>query len=116
MVNCGHPPPLLLRDDKVRTQEVNEPALPLGLGVPSESEYEVETFGFEPGDLLLLYTDGVIEARDRTGTFYPLADRVASWNGAGPDALVQYLHDDLLRHTGGSLGGDAAMIAIESSR
>jgi serine phosphatase RsbU (regulator of sigma subunit) len=63
LVNCGHPPPLLLlRDDgRVEALEVREPALPLGFGMVSENQYEVEIFGFHPGDLLLLYTDGVIE-------------------------------------------------------
>ncbi|MET8125811.1 PP2C family protein-serine/threonine phosphatase [Streptomyces sp. NPDC005065] len=112
LVNCGHPPPMLLRAGHVRTLEVSEPALPLGLGAPSESEYRVETFDFAPGDLLLLYTDGVIEARDRRGTFYPLADRLAAWTGTGPESLVRHLHDDLLRYVGGHLGDDAVMIAV----
>ncbi|MFC9237992.1 PP2C family protein-serine/threonine phosphatase [Streptomyces decoyicus] len=71
MVNCGHPPPLLLCHDKVRVHEVSDPALPPGLTAPSESDYRKETFRFEPGGLLLLHTDGVIEARDRAGRFYP---------------------------------------------
>ncbi|MET7312405.1 MULTISPECIES: PP2C family protein-serine/threonine phosphatase [unclassified Streptomyces] len=112
LVNCGHPPPMLLRAGHVRTLEVSEPALPLGLGAPSESEYQVETFDFAPGDLLLLYTDGVIEARDRRGTFYPLADRLAAWTGTCPESLVRHLHDDLLRYVGGRLGDDAVMIAV----
>ncbi|MFD4231842.1 PP2C family protein-serine/threonine phosphatase [Streptomyces sp. NPDC058545] len=112
LVNCGHPPPMLLRAGHVRTLEVSDPALPLGLGAPSESEYQVETFDFGPGDLLLLYTDGVVEARDRRGTFYPLADRLAEWKGTGPESLVRHLHDDLLRHAGGRLGDDAVMIAV----
>ncbi|MGW0557295.1 PP2C family protein-serine/threonine phosphatase [Streptomyces sp. NPDC002926] len=112
MVNCGHPAPLLLRDGKVRSPEADEPAPPLGLTAPSESDYKAETFTFEPGDLLLLYTDGVIEARDHNGTFYPLAERLASCNAIDPDSLVRHLHDDLLRHAGGNLGDDAVVIAI----
>lgn len=103
---------MLLRAGHVRTLEVSEPALPLGLGAPSESEYQVETFDFAPGDLLFLYTDGVIEARDRRGTFYPLTDRLAAWTGTCPESLVRHLHDDLLRHVGGRLGDDAVMIAV----
>ncbi|WP_432001983.1 PP2C family protein-serine/threonine phosphatase [Streptomyces sioyaensis] len=112
MVNCGHPPPLRLRNGTVEILEVAEPALPLGLTAPSESDYRVERFGFSPGDLLLLYTDGVIEARDRSGTFYPLIDRLTSWNETDPTALVRRLHHDLLRYAGGTLGDDAAVIAI----
>jgi len=112
LVNCGHPPPLLLRDGAVQVLEVTEPALPLGLHAPSESDFRVERFGFSPGDLLLLYTDGVIEARDRSGTFYPLIDRLTSWSETDPTALVRRLHHDLLRYAGGTLGDDAAAIAI----
>ncbi|MEV6418638.1 PP2C family protein-serine/threonine phosphatase [Streptomyces sp. NPDC051662] len=112
LVDCGHPPPLLLRNGTVRTLEVDEPAPPLGLSAASESEYVVETFRFVPGDLLLLYTDGVVEARDRGGGFYPLADQVASWNEADPQVLVDRIHQDLLRHTGGDLGDDAAIVAL----
>ncbi|MCL7491679.1 serine/threonine-protein phosphatase [Streptomyces sp. MCA2] len=115
MVNCGHPPPLLLRHDKVQVLEVSEPALPLGLTAPLESDYREETFRFEPGGLLLLHTDGVIEARDRTGRFYPLIDRLTAWHERDPAALVRRLRDDLLRYTGGNLGDDAAVIAITRS-
>lgn len=115
VVNCGHPPPLLLRNNRVHSLEVREPALPLGLGVASESEYEVETFGFAADDLLLLYTDGVIEARGRNNAFYPLVERVASWHESDPASLVRRLHRDLLQYAGGNLGDDVAMIAIARS-
>ncbi|WP_329393615.1 serine/threonine-protein phosphatase [Streptomyces lydicus] len=112
MINCGHPPPLLVTPDGVRALEVREPALPLGLTAPSESDYEVEDAGFGPGELLLLYTDGVIEARGPDGSFYPLADRLASWAETDPPSLVARLHDDLLRHAGGNLDDDVAIIAL----
>ncbi|MYT27687.1 MULTISPECIES: PP2C family protein-serine/threonine phosphatase [unclassified Streptomyces] len=112
LVNCGHPPPLLLREGRVRSLEVAEPAVPLGLTAPAEGDYKVETFAFAPGEVLLLYTDGVIETRDRSGTFYPLTDRLTHWNEPDPAALVRRLHDDLLRFADGNLGDDVAMIAI----
>ncbi|KUL37886.1 protein phosphatase [Streptomyces sp. NRRL F-4489] len=112
LVNCGHPPPLLLRRGEVRALEVAEPSVPLGLGAPDESDYTAERFAFGPDDVLLLYTDGVIEARDRSGAFYPLAERLAGWNEPDPAALVRRLRDDLLRYAGGDLGDDAAVIAL----
>ncbi|MEV8393767.1 MULTISPECIES: PP2C family protein-serine/threonine phosphatase [unclassified Streptomyces] len=115
LVDCGHPPPLLLRNGTVRALDVDEPAPPLGLSATSEGEYVVETFRFAPGDLLLLYTDGVVEARDRSGGFYPLADQVATWNEADPQTLVDRIHKDLLRHTDGDLGDDAAVVAVTRS-
>jgi serine phosphatase RsbU (regulator of sigma subunit) len=112
-LTCGHPPPLLLRDGHVTPLMSLMPALPIGLGaLTGSADYHVETFSFETGDLLLLYTDGVTEARDPNGTFFPLAEHAAAWTTDSPADLLRRLHDDLLSHTDGRLGDDAAAIAI----
>ncbi|MET8328243.1 PP2C family protein-serine/threonine phosphatase [Streptomyces sp. NPDC005181] len=113
LVSCGHPPPLLLRAGEVLSLEVREPAPPLGLAQLLAPAFTAETFAFGTGDVLLLYTDGVIESRDRSGRFYPLVERVASRRGDGAESLLEYVRADLLRHAGGCLGDDAAMVAIE---
>ncbi|MEU7136097.1 PP2C family protein-serine/threonine phosphatase [Streptomyces sp. NPDC046261] len=113
LISCGHPPPLLLRRNRVITLETEARHLPVGLGeLAGSGEYEVQTFAFEAGDVLLLYTDGVIEARDRDGAFFPLAERAAAWNGDSPDELVRQLREDLLAHVHGHLGDDAAVVAV----
>ncbi len=113
LVDCGHPPPLVLRAGKVRSLEVGQPAPPLGLTGLVGADFVVETFAFEPGDIALLYTDGVIEARDQSGAFYPLAERIASWPPCDPGTLLRRLSADLVAHAGGRLGDDAAMVAVE---
>lgn len=40
--------------------------------------FAAETFAFKAGDVLLLYTDGVVEARDQAGVFYPMEERLAA--------------------------------------
>ncbi|MFC5813565.1 SpoIIE family protein phosphatase [Nonomuraea harbinensis] len=75
-------------------------------------EHAVCSFRFDEGDLLLLYTDGVTEARDAAGVFYPLADRIGAWTQEAPEGPLKRVCDDLLSYTGGRLGDDAAMIAI----
>ncbi|MER6979298.1 PP2C family protein-serine/threonine phosphatase [Streptomyces carpinensis] len=112
MINSGHLPPLLLHDGRV-TQLDPGPSSPLGLSDLAEPSFEEHTFSFEAGDLLLLYTDGVTEARDAAGAFYPLTDRVGAWTGHGPHALVHSLRADLIDYVGGRLGDDAAVLAIE---
>ncbi|CAL9640246.1 PP2C family protein-serine/threonine phosphatase [Streptomyces sp. enrichment culture] len=113
LINCGHPPPLLLRQGRVASLDTRHPAPPLGLAAFARAEFAVTAFAFEPGDIALLYTDGVVEARDRDGTFYPLAERAAGMAGQGPGALLTRLRQDLIRHAGGHLGDDAAMVAVE---
>ncbi|MFC9230994.1 PP2C family protein-serine/threonine phosphatase [Streptomyces decoyicus] len=113
LISCGHPPPLLLRDGRATPLSAERPALPIGLGgLAGAPDYEVETFPFEPGDLLLLYTDGVSEARDGKGTFYPLAERAGAWGESSPQQLLRRLRADLLAHTDGRLGDDAAAVAL----
>ncbi|WP_214413126.1 PP2C family protein-serine/threonine phosphatase [Sphaerisporangium fuscum] len=113
LIDCGHPPPLLIRDHHVMSLQVPNPAPPLGLGELTEPGYDAEIFDFKAGDTILLYTDGVIEARCPDGRFYPLHERLSSWQGDGPETLVNYVRDDLLAHVGGRLGDDAAMVAIQ---
>ncbi|WP_218007151.1 PP2C family protein-serine/threonine phosphatase [Microtetraspora fusca] len=112
MVYCGHPPPLLLRRGRISTLCARQPGPPLGLqlGMPC---HHADTFDFKAGDLLLLYTDGVIEARNAQGDFYPLTERAVAWTGERPDVLLEHLRTDLLAHAGGRLRDDAAVIAIE---
>ncbi|MGW0883479.1 PP2C family protein-serine/threonine phosphatase [Streptomyces sp. NPDC002671] len=110
MTSCGHPPPLLLSPGHVVTVPSLHPSPPLG--VQGGTEHTLDVFSFEPGDTLLLYTDGVVEARDSRGRFYPLAERVARWTDDSPEALVHHLRRDLLAHVGGRLNDDAALIAL----
>ncbi|WP_060177549.1 PP2C family protein-serine/threonine phosphatase [Streptomyces sp. IMTB 1903] len=115
LVSCGHPPPLLLlRGGGAVGLDVARPAPPLGLAGLVAGAVTAQTFPFGPGDVLLLYTDGVLEARDRAGTFYPLVERVPAWTGMRPQALLDHLCEDLLAHAAGNtLDDDAAMVAVE---
>lgn len=114
MISCGHPPPLILNADRrPQTIEHPHPAPPLGLGELADFPYSTTSFPLEPGHLLLMHTDGVTEARDASGAFYPLTDRIADWTNTNPEVFLQHLHRDLLRHSGGRLQDDAVMIALE---
>ncbi|WP_377268060.1 PP2C family protein-serine/threonine phosphatase [Peterkaempfera sp. SMS 1(5)a] len=69
LLSCGHPPPLLLRRDCHLALEVPDPAPPLGLAELWPHPRRTYDFPFAPGETLLLYTDGVIEARGEDGVF-----------------------------------------------
>jgi serine phosphatase RsbU (regulator of sigma subunit) len=112
-VTCGHPPPLLLRANEVLTLEASQPSPPLGLAVLAKTFYHLDTFSFDADDILLLYTDGVIEARNTCGAFYQLAERLTRRGDSHPTVLLGELRDDLLAYVGGRLSDDAAMIVIE---
>ncbi|GGY87019.1 hypothetical protein GCM10010300_34190 [Streptomyces olivaceoviridis] len=112
LTNCGHPPPLPLRPSQEPLPVAADAAPPLGVRLTSANSHTETTVPFDTGDTLLLYTDGVIDARDTSGAFYPLAERVARWAHCPPTALVKHLRRDLLTYTGGHLGDDAALIAV----
>ncbi|MFI6059362.1 PP2C family protein-serine/threonine phosphatase [Streptomyces sp. NPDC051286] len=112
MTSCGHPAPLLLGPDNTVHVPRLHPAPPLGVGVTDPDNHAVDVLPFGPGDTLLLYTDGVIEARDHNGVFYPLAERAAQWTDHSPEALLHRIERDLLAHTGGRFGDDVALLAI----
>ncbi|WP_312018669.1 PP2C family protein-serine/threonine phosphatase [Streptomyces sp. I05A-00742] len=113
LVNRGHPPPLLLRaDGTVAETGPRTPALPLGMGELGEWPDRVEEWAFPPGATLLLFTDGVTEARDAAGVFYDPQDRLAGRQFRNPDALLDHLVADVARHTGGSGDDDMALLAV----
>ncbi len=119
-ISAGHHEPLLLREGRwVRTLEV-EPLLPLGLNqqLSRTEPAAVGTEHLQPGDMLLLYTDGVIEARSPDGEFFGqdrLVDLVVRNLAAGlpaPETMRRVVHA-LLDHQAGELDDDATLLLVE---
>lgn len=111
VVSCGHPDPMRARGTEVELLEVPQPAPPLGLG-GGHAAYRVDTFGFEPGDTLLLHTDGLLETRDPAGAFYPAEDRFALLAEDEPHRLIERLMCDLTLHACGEVLDDVALVAV----
>ena len=133
--SCGHPAPLLIpaaRDDgaavPVTPMEVPAPAPPLGLLSLGDCSRAQLSVTLQPNDQLLLYTDGITEARDANRAFYPLPERVSALaaaatagtpalvpaDGSAPRGLLDLVRADVLKHAGAPLDDDAALLLVRA--
>ncbi|MFE7710213.1 PP2C family protein-serine/threonine phosphatase [Streptomyces sp. NPDC057486] len=112
IVNRGHPEPLLLHaDGEVEVLVPSVPALPLGMGLGVWPDL-ADVWGLAAGTTLLVYTDGLSEARDKQGIFYDPAARLRGRLFPGPEELLSALTDDVRVHTGGKSTDDLALVAV----
>jgi serine phosphatase RsbU (regulator of sigma subunit) len=123
LVCCGHPPPMLLRDGSAAFV-TPEAAPPLGLLDLADGWCRASMIPVGDGDQLLLYTDGVSEARDAAGRFFPLeevtakvVERVAMAEAAGREArsggrLLEELATGLERHVGDRACDDILLLLV----
>ena len=121
---CGHPAPLLIRDGKVVKELLRPPCPPLGLieelgwgAAPAPASY-VSTERLQPGDRLLLYTDGVIEGRAADGREFGLArlsDFIIRNSAEGLPApeTLRRLNRAIIDYQAGTLRDDATVILLE---
>lgn len=112
--SAGHPAPLLIRDRRVVGELTADPTLPFGLGGGAPRVGHVV---LQPGDGLLLYTDGVVEARTPDGDLFGverLADLVTRTAAGDPPAeeLTRRVVRAVLDHQAGPLRDDATVVAL----
>jgi serine phosphatase RsbU (regulator of sigma subunit) len=118
-VNCGHPPPLLIRGGHVLSHVLERPPeLLLGWGFHAASPPTEHHERLQPGDRVLIYSDGVTEARSPDGTLFGerrLTDTVIRSTAAGdpaPEALRR-LMQNLMNHQAHQLRDDATILLVE---
>ena len=115
-VNAGHPPPLLLRGD--RTVEILDATRTTPLGMPLfDTEPTVVEERLESGDIVVLYTDGVTEARDATGSPLGVDGLIEfllreSTAEEPPPETLRRLRGDLTREGGPLLTDDATVLLV----
>ena len=106
---AGHPPPLVARPDG-DVRELEAGGLPLGV-LPAE-RYDEEELELEPGDALVLYTDGISERRDGAGFFGAAGVRRAAAAGGDADAIVRRIEDEAFRFGGPAEAHDDAAVVV----
>jgi hypothetical protein len=124
-IPCGHPPPLLIRGNKVIKELARRPVPPLGLGgigrrgQPAEpATSPVYTERLEPGDRVLLYTDGVTEGRSADGASFGL-DRLSDFiirhsnDGIPAPETMRRLNHAISDYQSGRLQDDATIVLVE---
>jgi sigma-B regulation protein RsbU (phosphoserine phosphatase) len=110
-VDAGHPPLLHRHGDRV-TARGGGTQIPLG--ILRDYEWQNETFDVDAGDVLVLYTDGVVEARDRAHREFG-SERLMESVRAGPSEparLLAALREELIAHQGGPLGVDDQTLIV----
>jgi len=112
LLNCGHPDPLLLGPAGPRFIGSRQEGLPLGLGHLTGEPRSTLTIAFEPGDQVLFYTDGIAEARNRAGEFFPLAESASLRAPQRPETLVDRLCNEMNKHVGHTLDDDVALLLV----
>ncbi|MFD7923795.1 PP2C family protein-serine/threonine phosphatase [Streptomyces sp. NPDC059740] len=113
VVNRGHPPPLVIEaHGALREVTPASPALPLGMSEVAGWPDRADETDFPPGATLLLFTDGVTEARNAAGEFYDPVRRLGGRVFDSPEELLAALVADVAEHTRGETADDMALLAV----
>ncbi len=115
MLCAAHPAPLLIRNGRSVGELTVAPGLPLGFGTRTDRVLDAS---LEPGDRLLLFSDGVVEARSADGDFFgldrlvDLVTRHESGRQPAPETLRRLINA-VLEHQQDMLQDDATVLLLE---
>ncbi|MFD4711775.1 PP2C family protein-serine/threonine phosphatase [Streptomyces sp. NPDC058430] len=115
IMDRGHPPPIAVGPHGARIL-ATAPALPLGLKELSPVPGLTTLHRLPPGEVLVLYTDGISEARNCDGDFYPVLERLTEhFRGTrrtDPETVVAFLETDTRNWSATPEGDDQAVLAM----
>ncbi|QDU79993.1 Phosphoserine phosphatase RsbU [Polystyrenella longa] len=102
LANAGHMPPLIKKPDGV-LEELGESEVGIPIGVLEDFEYEVVTRKLEPGEVFVIYTDGVSEAMNANNELYGIErlKETILTSSAEPVSLAQTILKDVRTHANG---------------
>lgn len=112
-VNAGHPPPILIKESR-------EEKLTKGGGIlgPLENANFERGFAFiDPGDILVMLTDGILESQDRTGSMFEenrVVDLVRRNRVKSSESMIELLFNEMYQFTGsGKVTDDTTLFIIK---
>jgi sigma-B regulation protein RsbU (phosphoserine phosphatase) len=111
--NGGHHPPFLIKNSSREMISLETGGPVLGL-IPG-TRYESSTVKLEPGDLLVFYTDGIVEAENPEGEPYSqerLVSLVKSHQGRGASELIESVYQSVAEFRGSSLAEDDSTLLV----
>jgi serine phosphatase RsbU (regulator of sigma subunit) len=112
--NAGHPPPILIKSQ--RGKPVDRLSLTgMALGVKGEYHWKQKFVTLAPGDVLVLYTDGVTEAQDPQGDLFEmprLQEVVRRTAGRSAKTILDAILNEVQRFTAGAPGQDDIAIVV----
>jgi sigma-B regulation protein RsbU (phosphoserine phosphatase) len=109
--NAGHNPPFVRRGSEVVALDTDGAAL----GILRDVDFEEQELELSSGDVLLLYTDGVVEALDAAGTEWG-EDRLraAFAETSGATALTHAVYESVRAHVGAAQQDDVTLVALRA--
>ncbi len=113
-VNCGHPPPLVVRPDGSLDQLEREPALPLGLFDDEERRFSRHRHRLEEGERLILHSDGITARRTESGLFGldGIERAVRGASGTSASAIARAIQEAVMSASVDPLQDDAVAIVL----
>jgi serine phosphatase RsbU (regulator of sigma subunit) len=113
VVNAGHPPPRLVRGGRAKPVGL---AADLPLGVDPETIYQVQPLQLEPGDRLVLLSDGVLEAAPEGGAAYGagrLEEVLRISQELAPYEVARLVVQEVVAHRAGDLADDLTVVCLD---
>jgi serine phosphatase RsbU (regulator of sigma subunit) len=115
VANAGHPAPLLRRKGSSAVGPVGAAEAASPLGVAPDTSYTEAEISLEPGDVFVMFTDGVTDAQDASGEFYQMR-RLVDVLSRGPhqiDSIAETILQDVKRFAAGDrLSDDLTLICL----
>lgn len=109
ILNCGHHPPVLLSSTEPAFLTPHEPAPPLGMGMGTRPE--PRSVQLQPDQAVVLYTDGLAEARDAEDNMFDVLAACRELTpAASPNETLNILLEHLDTHTAGARDDDITLI------